>query len=125
MKTIVSTEKAPAAIGPYSQAVKAGGFLFASGQIPLNPATGEVVEGGIVEQTRRVLDNITALLASQGLTLEKVVKTTVFLKDLNDFQEMNAIYAEYFTANYPARSTVQVAKLPKDVKIEIEVIVAL
>jgi 2-iminobutanoate/2-iminopropanoate deaminase len=125
MKTIVSTEKAPAAIGPYSQAVKAGGFLFASGQIPLNPATGEVVEGGIVEQTRRALDNITALLASQGLTLEKVVKTTVFLKDLNDFQEMNAIYAEYFTANYPARSTVQVAKLPKDVKIEIEVIVAL
>jgi 2-iminobutanoate/2-iminopropanoate deaminase len=125
MKTIVSTEKAPAAIGPYSQAVKAGGFLFASGQIPLNPATGEVVEGGIVEQTRRVLENITALLASQGLTMDKVVKTTVFLKDLNDFQEMNALYAEYFTANYPARSTVQVAKLPKDVKIEIEVIVAL
>jgi 2-iminobutanoate/2-iminopropanoate deaminase len=125
MKTIVSTEKAPAAIGPYSQAVKAGGFLFASGQIPLNPATGEVVEGGIVEQTRRVLDNIVALLTSQELTLDKVVKTTVFLKDLNDFQEMNTIYAEYFTTNYPARSTVQVAKLPKDVKVEIEVIVTL
>lgn len=124
MKTIVHTDKAPAAIGPYSQAIIAGGFMFISGQIPVNPSTGEVVEG-IEAQTRQVLDNLAAILASKGLSLCHVVKTSVFLKDLNEFQTVNAIYSEYFSAEPPARACVQVAKLPKDVLVEIEAVAVL
>lgn len=122
MKKIIYTDKAPAAIGPYSQAVRAGDLLFVSGQIPVNPATGAVVEGGIGAQTRQVLDNLMAILGSQGLTADCVVKTTVFLQDMADFQNVNVIYAEYFAADAPARACVQVARLPKDVLVEIEVI---
>lgn len=122
MKTVVSTDKAPKAIGPYSQAIKANGFLFASGQIPLDPATGELVSGGTGVQTRRVLDNVKAILEHEGLTFASVVKSTVFLKDMNDFAEVNQIYGEYFAAEPPARSCVQVARLPRDVSVEIEVI---
>ncbi|SHK01485.1 2-iminobutanoate/2-iminopropanoate deaminase [Desulforamulus aeronauticus DSM 10349] len=122
MKTIIHTEKAPAAIGPYSQAVKAGGFIFVSGQIPVNPATGEVVAGGVEAQTKQVLENLTAILNSQGLGLDRVVKTSVFIKDMNDFQKINAVYAEYFNSEAPARACVEVARLPKDVLVEIEAI---
>lgn len=123
MKKIISTTNAPAAIGPYSQGVVAGGLLFLSGSIPIEPMTGAIVAGGIEEQTRRVLDNIRALLAAAGSGFEKVVKTTVFLSDMNDFVKMNEIYAQYFVEGaYPARSTIQVARLPKDAKIEIELI---
>lgn len=122
MKTVVNTDKAPAAIGPYSQAIKAGGFLFISGQIPVDPAIGEVVTGGIEAQTRQVLENLTAILACQGLSVDNVVKTGVFLKDMNDFQIVNAIYGEYFSKEEPARACVQIAKLPKDVLVEIEAI---
>jgi 2-iminobutanoate/2-iminopropanoate deaminase len=121
-KSIISTKEAPAAIGPYSQATKLGDLVFCSGQIPLDPANGNVVEGGITEQTHRVLQNLKALLAASGSSLDKVMKTTVFLKDMNDFAAMNAVYATYFTANPPARSTVQVARLPRDVAVEIECI---
>lgn len=121
MMNIIQTNKAPQAIGPYSQAVQVGDFLFASGQIPLTPA-GELVTGGIEEQTHQVLQNITALLAEANATLEHVVKTTIFLSDMEDFQAVNTIYSEYFHAHKPARSTVEVARLPKDVRIEIEVI---
>ncbi len=124
-KRIIATGAAPAAIGPYSQAVAANGFLFCSGQIPLDPSTGEVVAGSIAEATRRVLDNVKGVLSSQGLTFDAVVKTTVFLADMADFAEMNSVYSEYFTADYPARSTVQVARLPKDVPVEIEVVAVL
>ncbi len=120
MRTCVSTEKAPAAIGPYSQAVAAGPYLFCSGQIPLDPATGALVSGGIEPQTRRVLDNLSAVLAAAGSCLGDVVKTTVFLSDLSDFAAMNAVYAEYFPEAPPARSTVQVAALPKGAALEIE-----
>ena len=122
MRLKVQTENAPAAIGPYSQAIKTDSFIFASGQIPLNPETGQIVEGGIVEQTHRVMQNITAILTASGSSMENVVKTTVFLKDFNDFAAMNEIYGSYFPNNPPARSTVEAARLPKDVKIEIEVI---
>lgn len=122
MKTIVATNQAPQAIGPYSQAVKANGFLFLSGQIPLDPVTGQLVYGGVAMQTRQSLVNIKAVLAKEGLTLENVVKTTVFLHDMNDFAEMNKVYAEFFPAEPPARSTVQVARLPKDASVEIEVV---
>ena len=122
MKEIISTSNAPSAIGPYSQAVKAGNLLFISGQIPLDPATGEVVEGDITVQTRRVLDNVKAILTEAGADFSNVVKTTVFLKDMNDFVPMNRVYAEYYPENCPARSAVQVAKLPKDVSVEIETI---
>ena len=122
MKTIIHTEKAPAAIGPYSQAVKAGGFIFVSGQIPVDPATGEVVAGGVEAQTKQVLENLTAILNSQGLGLDAVVKTSVFIKDMNDFQKINAVYGEYFKSEYPARACVEVARLPKDVLVEIEAI---
>src|SRR5215471_678479 len=122
MREVISTKNAPGAIGPYSQAIKTDSFIFASGQIPLNPETGQIVEGGIAEQTHRVMQNITAILAASGSSMENVVKTTVFLKDFNDFAAMNEIYASYFTNNPPARSTVEAARLPKDVKIEIEVI---
>ena len=125
MKEIISTQNAPAAIGPYSQAVKAGNLLFVSGQIPLDPATGEVVEATIQAQTTRALENVKAILAQAGGTLDNVVKTTVFLRDMNDFAEMNRVYQGYFTRDFPARSAVQVARLPKDVMVEIEAIAAL
>lgn len=122
MKNVVSTEKAPKAIGPYSQAIEAAGLLFLSGQIPIVPATGEICTGGIEEQTEQVLLNIEAILATKGLGFADVVKTTVFLADMNDFATVNGIYAKAFVENPPARSCVQVARLPKDVKVEIETI---
>jgi len=121
-RQIVATDAAPKAIGPYSQAVWAGDTLFCAGQIPLDPATGNIVTGGIVEQTTRVLENIKGLLKSQGLEFTNVVKVTVFLSDMNNFAAMNEVYAQYFTKDFPARSTVQVARLPKDALVEIEVI---
>jgi 2-iminobutanoate/2-iminopropanoate deaminase len=122
MKEIISTDRAPKAIGPYSQAVRAGNMIFLSGQIPLNPSNGQLVEGTIQHQTERVLENIKAVVESMGLTLEHVVKTTVFLKSLVDFPQMNEVYAKYFPANPPARSTVEVARLPRDVQVEIDAI---
>lgn len=121
-KEIVSTKSAPAAIGPYSQAVKAGGFLYISGQVPLDPNTMTVVPGCVACQTEQVLKNISAMLASQGLTTADVVKTTLFIKDMNDFGKINEVYAKYFTAPAPARSCVEVSRLPKDVLIEMEAI---
>ena len=121
-RQIVATDAAPKAIGPYSQAVWSGDTLFCAGQIPLDPATGNIVTGGISEQTARVLENITGLLKSQGLDSTHVVKATVFLSDMNNFAAMNEVYARYFTKDFPARSTVQVARLPKDALVEIEVI---
>ena len=122
MKKIVSTNEAPAAIGPYSQAVRSGSFLFCSGQIPLDPKSGQIVPGDINAQTRRVLDNIAAVLRAEGLNFDSVIKTTIFLTDLGDFQTVNEIYGSYFKQNPPARSTVQVSGLPKGVNVEIEVI---
>ncbi|HNQ77654.1 MAG TPA: RidA family protein [Acidobacteriota bacterium] len=121
-KEIISTQKAPKAIGPYSQAVKANGFIYCSGQIPLDPAAMTIVEGGIAIQTRRVLENLSEVLAAGGSSLDRVVKTTVFLKDMNMFAEMNAVYGEFFKNEPPARATVEVARLPKDVLVEIEVV---
>lgn len=118
----IQTDRAPQAIGPYSQAIKANGFIFASGQIPLDPATMQIVEGGIGEQTERVLDNLKAVLEAAGSSLDRVVKTTVYLADMNEFAAMNEIYARYFGATKPARATVQVARLPRDVKVEIDVV---
>lgn len=118
----IQTDRAPQAIGPYSQAIKANGFIFASGQIPLDPATMTIVEGGIEEQTERVLDNLKAVLEAAGASLDRVVKTTVYLADMNEFAAMNEIYARYFGATKPARATVQVARLPRDVKVEIDVV---
>ena len=122
MKQIIATERAPQAIGPYSQAIVANGFVFASGQIPIDPATGQFVEGGIVEQTEQVLRNVSNLLEAAGTSLARVVKTTVFLADMNDFAAMNETYARFFGENPPARSTVQAARLPRDAKVEIEVV---
>lgn len=122
MKDRVHTDNAPKAIGPYSQAIKANGFVFASGQIPLDPATMQIVEGGIREQTKRVMTNLEAVLQAAGSSLEGVVKTTVFLKDLSDFAEMNEVYGSFFKQTPPARSTVEVARLPRDVRVEIDVI---
>lgn len=124
MKKIISTDNAPKAIGPYSQAVEAGGFLFLSGQIPIVPATGEIVVGDVAIQTEQVLKNIEAVLVASGLSFEDVVKTTVFITDMNDFATINAVYAKAFTVNPPSRSCVQVARLPKDVQVEIETIAA-
>jgi 2-iminobutanoate/2-iminopropanoate deaminase len=121
-RATVSTTDAPAAIGPYSQAVRAGNLLFVSGQLPLDPATGQFVAGDIAAMTRQIFTNIQAVLSAAGTSLDKIVKTTVFLADLEDFQPMNAAYAEFFSADPPARSTVQVARLPRDARIEIEVI---
>jgi len=126
MKEIISTNTAPAAIGPYSQAVKVGDLLFISGQIPLDPATGDLIpEATIQAQTTRVLNNMSNILASVGGSMANVVKTTVFLKDMNDFVEMNRIYQTFFQTDCPARSAVQVGRLPKDVLVEIEAIAAL
>ncbi len=118
----ISTDKAPKAIGPYSQAIRCGSWLFLSGQIPLDPATGNVVAGGIAEQTERVLKNIEGVLGAKQLNFKHVIKTTIFLSDMNTFGTVNEIYGKYFKEPYPARSTVQVARLPKDVMVEIEVI---
>jgi 2-iminobutanoate/2-iminopropanoate deaminase len=119
---IIKTDKAPAAIGPYSQAVVTGQIVFCAAQIALDPVTGALVPGGIEEQTRRTLENIKAVLTASQTSLSNVVKTTVFLKDMNDFAAMNKVYAEYFPANPPARATVQVARLPKDALVEIEAV---
>jgi 2-iminobutanoate/2-iminopropanoate deaminase len=125
MRHALETDGAPAAIGPYSQAIVAGGFVFCSGQIPLDPATGELVTGGVAAETRRVLDNVRAVLDAAGSSLDAVVKTTVFLADMADFAAMNAVYAEYFRAPAPARSTVQAAALPRAARVEIEVVALL
>ena len=122
-KKIISTDKAPAAIGPYSQAVEAGGFIYASGQIPIDPATGNIPEG-IEAQAKQALTNVKNLIETAGLTLDDVVKTSVFIKDMGDFAKVNEIYATFFTKDYPARSCVEVARLPKDVLIEVEVVAA-
>jgi 2-iminobutanoate/2-iminopropanoate deaminase len=122
MKTIIASEQAPKAVGPYSQGVRVGNLVFLSGQIPLDPLSGHLVEGGIQHQTERVLENIRAVLEAAGLTFENVVKTTVYLKNLTDFVPMNEIYAKYFQSNPPARSTVEVARLPRDVSVEIDAI---
>ncbi len=123
--TSIATPTAPAAIGPYSQAVVAGDLLFVSGQIPLDPASGELVGGDIENQTRRVLDNLKAIIQTAGADMDRVVKTTIFLADMNDFAAVNGVYAEYFDATLPARATVQVAGLPKGVPVEIEAVVLL
>lgn len=121
-KEIISTEKAPGAIGPYSQAIKANGNVFVSGQIPIDPATGQFISDDVAEQTEQVLKNLSAVLEAAGTTLEGVVKTTVFLADMNDFAAMNEVYGRYFDSNKPARATVQAARLPRDAKVEIECI---
>lgn len=121
-RIVISTERAPAAIGPYSQAIAAGNLIFLSGQLPIDPATGELIAGDIAAMTRQIFRNIETVLAAAGSTLGKVVKVTVFMADLSDFQAMNAAYAEFFPHDPPARSTVQVARLPRDARIEIEVI---
>ncbi len=122
MKQEVKTDKAPKAIGPYSQAIVANGFVFASGQIPLDPATGELNTGTIEEQTRQVLKNLGAVLEAASSSYDHVVKATVFLQDMNDFSRMNQVYAEFFKPPFPARASVQVARLPRDVKVEIEAV---
>jgi 2-iminobutanoate/2-iminopropanoate deaminase len=121
----VSTPAAPKAIGPYSQAVRAGSLLFVSGQIPIDPATGEVVNGDIATQTRRVFQNLAAILEAAGASFDDVVRTTVYVADMNDFAAMNEVYGTYFTSPAPARATVQAARLPKDARIEIDVIASL
>ncbi|MBW8896057.1 MAG: RidA family protein [Acidobacteria bacterium] len=122
MREPVSTTAAPAAIGPYSQAIKAGDFLFASGQIPLDPSTGALVDGGVAEQTHRVLKNLAGVLDAAGIGFDKVVKTTVYLSDMSDFAAVNEIYATYFPQPAPARATIQAARLPRDVKVEIDLV---
>ncbi|HEY7912322.1 MAG TPA: RidA family protein [Blastocatellia bacterium] len=122
MREPIQTESAPKAIGPYSQAIKANGFIFASGQIPLDPETMQIVEGGIRQQTERVMSNLKAVLEAAGSSFERVVKTTVYLSDLGDFAEMNETYGRFFGEAPPARSTVEVRRLPRDVRIEIDVI---
>lgn len=122
VREIIKTKRAPEAIGPYSQAVKAGGFVFASGQIPIDPATGQFVAGGIAEQTEQVLRNLSAVLEAAGTGLDQVVKTTVFLADMADFAAMNEVYGRYFAEDAPARATVEAARLPRDARVEIEAI---
>ncbi len=121
-RQVIHSDQAPQAIGPYSQAIRVGEFIFCAGQTPIDPATGNLVAGGIEEQTHRVLQNLSAVLQAAGSSLDRVVKTTVFLLDMNEFARMNAVYAEYFPKQPPARSTVQVARLPKDARVEIELI---
>ena len=125
MRETISTEKAPGAIGPYSQAVSAGGMVFCSGQIPIDPATGNFVSNDVAEQTQQVLKNLTAVLEAAKTNLNNVVKTTVFLADMNDFAAMNEVYARFFGENKPARATVQAARLPRDARVEIECIAVL
>lgn len=122
MKTIISTDKAPQAIGPYSQAVEVNGMIYTSGMIPINPADGTLVTGTVEEQAEQALKNLKALIEESGSSMDKVVKTTVFIKDMNDFTKINEVYARYFTDSYPSRSCVEVARLPKDVLIEVEAI---
>jgi 2-iminobutanoate/2-iminopropanoate deaminase len=122
MREVISTEKGPKAIGPYSQAIKANGFIFISGQIAFDPATGKPIEGDTPKQTERTLENLKAILEAAGSSLDRVVKVSVFLKDMNDFSAMNDVYARYFPSNPPARSTVEVARLPRDFRVEIDVI---
>ncbi|WP_310601955.1 RidA family protein [Anaerosporobacter sp.] len=122
MKTIISTDKAPQAIGPYSQAVEVNGMIYTSGMIPINPVDGTLVTGPVEEQAEQALKNLKILIEESGSTMDKVIKTTVFIKDMNDFVKINEVYARYFTENCPARSCVEVARLPKDVLIEIEAI---
>lgn len=124
MKKVIKTDRAPQAVGPYSQAVEAAGFVFVSGQIPLDPMTGNIVPGGIREQTRQVLENAKAILSTAGCTMNDVVKVSVFLRDISDFGAMNDVYAAYFPLDPPARSTVEVSRLPKDVSIEMDFIAA-
>jgi len=122
MHDVIATKSAPQAIGPYSQAIRANGFIFTSGQIPIDPSTQQIIAGDVAAQTERVLKNVSAILTVAGSSLEKVIRTTVFLKDMNDFAAMNEVYGRYFTSTPPARSTVEVARLPKDVSVEIDVI---
>jgi len=122
MRKAVTTSKAPKAIGPYSQAVKCNGLIFVSGQVAIDPATQQVIEGDVAAQTERVMKNLSAILAASGSRMDQVLRSTVFLKNMNDFTAMNAVYAKYFSASPPARSTVEVARLPKDVLVEIDVI---
>lgn len=122
MATVISTDKAPAAIGPYSQAVEVNGMVYTSGMIPINPTTGELVTGSVEAQAEQAISNLEALLAASGTSIEKAVKTTVFISDMNDFGKINEVYARHFKEPYPARSCVQVARLPKDVAIEIEAV---
>jgi 2-iminobutanoate/2-iminopropanoate deaminase len=122
VRDIIATDRAPRAIGPYSQAVRAGNLVFASGQIPIDPATGEFIAGGIAEQTEQVLKNLTAVFEAAGIGMNQVVKTTVFLADMDDFTAMNEVYARFFKENPPARATVQAARLPRDARVEIEAI---
>jgi 2-iminobutanoate/2-iminopropanoate deaminase len=123
VKEIVTTDKGPKAIGPYSQAIKANGFIHTAGQIPLDPATAQIVSGDISQQTKRVLENLKAIVEAAGSSLDKTVKATVYLKDMNDFVAMNEVYGQYFPKNPPARSTVEVSRLPKDARIEIDLVV--
>ena len=125
MRPAVSTPSAPAAIGPYSQAIRAGSLLFVSGQIPIDPATGNMVDGDVAAQTHRVFQNLAEILKAAGASLDHVVRTTVYLADMNDFGAMNAVYGTYFSSPAPARATVQAARLPKDARIEIDVIASL
>jgi 2-iminobutanoate/2-iminopropanoate deaminase len=122
MRTAVSTPSAPGAIGPYSQAIRAGDFLFVSGQIPIDPGTGALIDGGVADQTRQVLDNLGAILAAAGASFDRVVKTTVYLADMSEFGAMNEVYATYFPQPAPARATIQAAALPRNVRVEIDLI---
>ncbi len=122
MKEVISTVHGPKAIGPYSQAIRANGFIFISGQVAFDPATSQLVQGDIAAQTDRVMQNLKAIVEAAGSTLDKAVKTTVFLKDMNEFTAMNEVYGRYFPSNPPARATVEVARLPRDVRVEIELI---
>jgi len=122
MKEIIATDHGPKAIGPYSQAIKASGLIFISGQVPFNPATGQLIEGGIAQQAERVLENLRGIVEAAGSSMQKAVKVTVYLKDMNEFAAMNEVYAKYFPSAPPARSTVEVARLPRDVRIEIDLI---
>lgn len=122
MRDVISTDRGPRAIGPYSQAIRANGFLFLSGQVSLDPATQQLIQGDIAAQTTRVLENLKGVLEAAGSSLDRVVKTTVYLKDMNDFSAMNEVYARYFPNDPPARATVEVARLPKDARVEIDLI---
>jgi len=122
VKDVIATEKGPKAIGPYSQAIRANGFVFISGQVAFDPSTGQLIEGDVAKQTARVLDNLKAIAEAAGSSLDKAVKATVFLKDMGDFAAMNEVYARYFHSHPPARATVEVARLPKDVRVEIDLI---